>query len=207
MASSIYYPSIPKALSPPGVPLYTWDKIDGSSLFFEWTRKQGWCKQGTRERLFDATDTLVGGAIEVFQRTHAEALGKYAKDQRLDKFYAYVEFAGERSFAGMHHPEDEKRLYLFDASYGDGVFDPRDFLKLADKTGVQTPNYLGRVKWNKTFLDDVRAKTLAGITCEGVVGKVMERDRLRMWKTKTGEWRQMVLNKFETAVALRLIES
>lgn len=36
------------------------DKLDGSNLRFEWSKKQGWYKFGTRHRLFDNTDPVFG---------------------------------------------------------------------------------------------------------------------------------------------------
>lgn len=202
------YPSIEKALTPPDLPLYTWDKIDGSNLRFEWSRKAGWMKFGTRDRLFDETDEVFGAAIALFRNTMGEPLTAYARKMRWDALVVFAEFAGERSFAGLHHPDDEKKLYLIDASpHRVGIMDPRDFLELVEKTHVQTTRYLGRIKWNRTFLDDVARKELPEITCEGVVGKVMDGRRLLMWKTKTDQWKEMVRNKFDTAVALKLIES
>ena len=44
------YPSIPK-FSFGDIKLHTFDKLDGSNLRFEWTKKKGWYKFGTRSWL------------------------------------------------------------------------------------------------------------------------------------------------------------
>jgi hypothetical protein len=56
-------PSIPREFSE--FEAYVFDKLDGSNLRFEWKRKGGWYKYGTRHRLFDATDPGFGSAIEL----------------------------------------------------------------------------------------------------------------------------------------------
>lgn len=48
------------------------DKIDDSNLHFEWNRKRGWHKFGTRTRLFNEADWQFGRAIPLFQRSLAE---------------------------------------------------------------------------------------------------------------------------------------
>lgn len=203
------YPSIERASfrTPPGRDLFTFDKIDGSNLRFEWTRKRGWWKFGTRERLFDRTDKHFGSAVDVFLKTMAEPLAKFSYDQKWDPLVVFTEFYGERSFAGLHHPEDEKKLALIDVSPRGGILPPKDFLNIVEKIGFHAPRYLGVRRWNQPFLKMVEDAALEGITLEGVVGKGVERDKLVMFKYKTMLWRDAVRNKYETAVALKLIES
>lgn len=205
------YPSMKKAMrfSPPDVSLYTFDKIDGSNLRFEWTRKRGWWKTRTRERLLDRTDQDLGAAIDIFERTHAEPLARFAHDQKWDPFVAFVEFYGPSSFAGLHRKDEEKKVALIDLCvHKEGIIRPSDFLNVVNKTGVHAPRYLGFCKWNRTFLDEVSAGAIPEISFEGVVGKLKHHhDDLILWKAKTDAWRDAVKNKFETAVALKLIES
>lgn len=62
------YPSIPRSTgqSFQEYDAYVFDKLDGSNLRFEWSRKKGWVKYGTRRRLFDTTDPVFGEAITLF---------------------------------------------------------------------------------------------------------------------------------------------
>jgi hypothetical protein len=206
------YPSITlvKPGSPPGETLYTFEKLDGSNVRFEWSKKRGWWKYAARARLLDETDDLLGPSMKVFNESSAEPLTKYFVDQGWQTAVAFCEFYGPRSFAGLHHPGDEKWSALIDvAADKRGIIDPKDYLKLVEKTHVPCPCYLGLCKWNETFLRNVDAGEWmdAGMGFEGVVGKVMKNKRLFMWKAKTDAWRKAVQNKFDHATALGLIQS
>lgn len=85
---------------------YMFDKIDGSNLRFEWARKTGWSKFGTRHRLFDETDKDFGAAIPLFLNSLSEPLEKIIKDNRWEKVIVFCEFWGKNSFAGKHNPQD-----------------------------------------------------------------------------------------------------
>lgn len=168
---------------------YVFDKIDGSNLRFEWTRKQNWCKQGTRSRLFDETDEIFGPAIEVFQSTLSSDLEKIAHDQRWDKCIAFVEFWGANSFAGLHVSEDPKQLTLFDVAHDKkGLLSPREFLKLYGDVGLNVAPFLGTYKWTRGFVEEVRLGNIGGITFEGTVGKTGAGDERVMAKAKTQAW-------------------
>lgn len=204
------YPSMQKVswFNPPGIDLYTFDKLDGSNLRFEYKRKSGWYKQRTRTQLFDANDPVFGGAIKIFQNQFAEPLAKLFYDLKWDPVVVFAEFYGERSFAGLHHPTEEKKLVLLDVSIPkQGIIDPRDYMNVVETSKVPAPNYLGVHRWNRPFLEMVRDSKLSGITFEGVVGKRKERHELILWKTKTMAWRDAIKNKFEEAIARKLIES
>lgn len=74
----------PKILGSERIPLneecIAFDKLDGSNLRFEYSKKQGWYKFGTRRRLFDHTDPDFGSALEIFQRKYAEPIEKIVFD-------------------------------------------------------------------------------------------------------------------------------
>jgi hypothetical protein len=207
------YPSILRASfhAPPGVDLYTFDKLDGSNLRFEWTRKREWWKYGTRERLFDRTDPDFGPAIDLFLEDLAEPLARLAFKSKWDPFVAFVEFYGERSFAGLHHPTEMKKLALIDVAaprHTEGLFGPRDYLNVVSKTGVPAPNYLGVHRWNQELLKAVAENRFGGVTFEGVVGKREDRRKgLVMYKTKTDAWRDAIRNKYDEAKARELVDS
>jgi len=185
---------------------YVFDKIDGSNLRFEWTRKRGWHKYGTRERLFDQTDEVFGEAIPIFEKTLADPLDKVARKERWDVLTVFAEFWGPGSFAGLHVPGEPKNLTLFDANpYKKGILGPRQFLDLFGDLGI--PKFLGRQRWTRGFVERVRLGQVEGITFEGVVGKGGEGHDLVMAKAKTQAWLDRVMEKFGIEQGTKIINS
>jgi len=185
---------------------YVFDKIDGSNLRFEWTRKRGWHKYGTRERLFDQTDEVFGEAIPIFEKTLADPLDKVARKERWDILTVFAEFWGPGSFAGLHVPGEPKNLTLFDANpYKKGILGPRQFLDLFGDLGI--PKFLGRQRWTRGFVERVRLGQVEGITFEGVVGKGGEGHDLVMAKAKTQAWLDRVMEKFGIEQGTKIINS
>ncbi len=210
------YPSIPRATGQSfrEFSAFVFDKIDGSNLRFEWSRKQDWGKYGTRNRLFDETDEVFGPAIPLFLETLAEPIERVARKERWERLVAFAEFWGPGSFAGLHVPEDPKTLTLFDlAPYKKGLLGPREFLELFRRPGPgglgypQLPRYLGNHNWTRAFVEAVRRNDLEGITLEGVVGKAGEGHHLVMAKAKTQAWIDMVLARYGEAEGRKLVES
>lgn len=186
--------------------LYTFDKLDGSNLRFEWSRKTGWFKFGTRKRLFDKNDPIFGEAIPLFMNTLAEPLAEIAHNNKWVNIVAFAEFWGEKSLAGRHQPDDPKFLTLFDVSiYRHGMLGPKEFLKHFKYLNI--PNFLGVKKWNKEFVDAVRNSEIDGITLEGVVGKDGDYDRLDLVKCKTQKWLDAIRQLYSEDEARKLIES
>lgn len=208
------YPSIPRSTGQhfreiPGA--YVFDKLDGSNLRFEWNRKRGWYKSGTRTRLFDQSDPDFGEAIPLFQRALVDPVEKVARDERWDQIVVFCEFWGAKSFAGLHEKDDPKRLTLFDvAVYKRGLLGPKDFLKLfGNLQPPLTPRFLGQSNWTRGFVDRVRAGEVEGVTFEGVVGK-MGNGRthdLVMAKAKTQKWVDAVLAKYGAEEGRKIVES
>ena len=197
------YPSIPKFLGSSTL-LHTFDKIDGSNLRFEWSKKRGWYKFGTRTRLFDESDEQFKEAIPLFNNTLSEPLGKICHDNRWDKVVVFAEFWGENSFAGCHESNDIKNLTLIDVSiHRKGILPPRDFLKIFGDYG---PKYLGEYRWNKEFIDKVKHNNIPHITFEGVVGKRSDKNIIVMYKAKTQQWIDKVRERF-SEIADEIINS
>ena len=67
------YPKIPGSKNCPSDHCIAFEKYDGSNLRWEWSKKRGFYKFGTRRRLFDHTDTVFSEAIPIF-------MNKYSKD-------------------------------------------------------------------------------------------------------------------------------
>lgn len=186
-----YYPSIPRSTGQNfrEFEAYVFDKLDGSNLRAEWTRKRGWDKFGTRERLFDESDEVFGEAIKLFHETVAPDVDPVIKDQRWDQATVFMEFWGPNSFAGQHVKEDPKILTLFDINpYKKGILGPKEFLDLFKHVPHRIPRFLGRMNWTRGFVERVLKGEIEGITFEGVVGKAGEGHKLIMAKAKTQAW-------------------
>jgi hypothetical protein len=198
------YPSIPKGIGSEGV-LHTFDKLDGSNLRFEWTKKRGWFKFGTRKRLFDVTDPVFGEAIPLFHERLADPLEEIIVTQGWSKVVVFAEFWGARSFAGLHEPDDPKFLTVIDVSpHQKGILDPKEFVKLFGKYG---PRYFGAVAWNQPYIALVKSGTITGISFEGVVGKAVRNKKMVMFKAKTQAWIDKVKRKYDEQKAKEIIES
>jgi hypothetical protein len=187
---------------------YTFDKIDGSNLRFEWTKKKGWEKFGTRKRLFDETDSMFGEAVPLFFDTLSNDLEEVFAEVRYNRVIAFCEFWGERSFAGRHVPEDEKHLTLIDISvYKKGILAPKEFVSLFGH--LLGTKYLGYVKWNDDFVQLVRnLKPDEGSTqAEGAVGKVVYRNKIYRYKLKSDWWYDRVYKMYDAKEAAIIVNS
>ncbi len=202
------YPSIPHATGQSFRNFDAWvfDKLDGSNLRWEWTRKAGWNKFGTRHRLFDETDEVFGGAVDIFMDQMAEPLEEVALKQRWQRCIAYTEFWGLESFAGVHVPEDPKHLTLIDMDvYKQGILEPHQFLRLFEGA-VETAEFLGCVNWTRGFVQKVRDGEVP-VTFEGVVGKLMLKRKLILAKAKTQDWIDRVQERYVREEAAKIIAS
>lgn len=161
------------------------DKIDGSSLRFEWSKKSWLPKYGTRTRLFDETDEVFGPAINLFQQTWAEPIAKYLIDHKIQKAFAYAEFFGPNSFAGTHEPEDTKQLAFFDLwIHQKGFVSPQDFVKTFGHLAI--PKVIHEGKLNQQFVNDVedgKYDVVEGVVCKH--GDSWKNQWMRKIKTKS----------------------
>ncbi len=203
------YPSIPgpyhKSKSPLGKPCIAFYKYDGSNLRWEWTKKRGWYKFGTRTRLFDQTDEDFGEAIPLFFNLYAEPIEKIIVDKygkKHQKAIVFTEFFGKQSFAGLHRPNDPKELVLIDVNiHRKGIISPREFIKTFGRIHFSAEKvYEGN--FNRSFINYVRGHdgyaqgTSRGLF-EGVVVKGGEGHKLWMTKVKTNHYKELLKNKFE----------
>jgi hypothetical protein len=199
------YPSIPRDFE--GFDAYVFDKLDGSNLRFEWTKKRGFNKFGTRHRLFDHTDPQFAKAIPLFMEKFSEPFGKLAKDNRWEELVVFAEFYGPKSFAGYHDPTDQHELAVFDLDvYKKGLMGPKDYLKTMEPLGLPMAKYLGHVNWTRGFIDSVWNGEVA-CTFEGVIGKGGSKSPITMRKAKTKAWIDRIKGQFTTEEAEALIDS
>jgi len=187
------YPSISKEILS-GIPFYCFDKLDGSNIRAEWSRKNSFYKFGARHRLLDAAEPVLGPAVELIKSNFEKELHDIFIDQRQDNVVCFFEFYGPGSFAGNHVEGDKFNVSLIDVSfYKKGIIDPRDFLKLFGNLDIAKMIYHGNVGSGVTQL--VKESNLPCMTFEGIVCKAsLHKNRPpSMFKVKSDAW----LNKLK----------
>lgn len=161
------YLSIPKDIV--DHPIYAFDKLDGSNMRVEWTKKNGFCKWGTKTQMLDKTHPVFGQSIELFLNKYGEDLSRIFVKERYEKSTSFFEYHSPNSFAGTHADEPHF-VTLFDIKiHKKGYLLPKDFIKLTDRIEVAQLLYHGNP--NQEFLELVRSGKLNGMTFEGVVCK------------------------------------
>ena len=185
------YPSIPGSKKAPnGQSCIAFYKYDGSNMRWEWSKKRGFHKFGTRTRLFDETDQVFGGAIPMFMDTMAPIIERRILDvseRKLERFTAYTEFLGNSSFAGKHDPDEEKYLKLFDiAIFKKGMMDPFRFVDIFGDLDF-TAEVVFKGPMSNSFINTVRTGGYPQLI-EGVIAKGGSGHKLWMVKIKTLEY-------------------
>ncbi len=181
------YPTIDRVVV--NLPIYAFDKLDGSNIRAEWTRKKGFWKFGSRKCLVGEDNKLLGKAQRLVLDKYDDDLSKLFREQRWQKAVVFFEYHGPRSFAGWHDDRDEHTVTLFDIA-GDkkGILEPRTFLKTFGHLDIAPLLYQGNS--NSDFSTQVEEGQLEGMTFEGVVckGKYISPGRPKMFKIKNLAW-------------------
>lgn len=188
------YPSIAKNII--DVPIYAYDKLDGSNIRVEWSRKNGFAKFGSRKRLLSADEKPLGESINIFNETLSDSLVEPLRKLRVERATLFFEFHGANSFAG-YHEDEEHSLTLFDVSlFKKGFMLPKEFMKSFDNA-VPTTELLYYGKANSNFVNEVRNGSLDGMTFEGVVCKSQElvRNKQVRFKIKNQAWLDKLKHK------------
>jgi hypothetical protein len=168
----LQYPSIPgSSKAPIGKNCIAFHKYDGSNLRWEFSRKKGWSKFGTRKLLFDETTFPYNKAIPIFLDTMADEIVKRTNDiqKNCERIIVFTEFFGPNSFAGSHDFKDQMELKLFDVSlYKKGFVPPKQFVKVyGDMPQAAQVVYEGIL--TEEFIRDVKESKYPGF--EGVIAK------------------------------------
>lgn len=204
------YPSIPRATGTsfreiPGALIF--DKLDGSSMRSEWSKKRGWYKHGKRSGLVDDSNPHLVQVPKLFMETLAEPLTHLALAQRWQNLVVFYEFWGEYSFAGLHFDGDEKKLTVFDAAPDKrGILGPQEFRRIFEGK-VDTPAYLGTTNFTRGYVERVRQGEIEGITFEGVVAKAGDRHDIIRAKAKTQAWIDKVIELHGEEAGKRIVNS
>jgi len=182
------YPSIDKRICP-GKFLFAFDKLDGSNVRVEWTRKKGFTKFGRRNGLLDDSNPHLSESKDLILENYGDDLSRIFKDERYEKATAFFEFHGPNSFAGNHIDEDHV-VTLFDVDiYRKGLLEPKEFVKLFGDLDIPKILHTGPV--STELIDSIKDGTLEGMTFEGVVFKGSwdkKSGRPLMFKVKNMKW-------------------
>jgi hypothetical protein len=180
------YPSIEHSAKAPRKPCYVFVKYDGSNLRFEWSKKRGWYKFGTRKQMFDETMPVFGTAIPLFLQKYGDELPKVFKTDKqfrgVENFTVFAEWFGAKSFAGQHQPDDPKDIVLFDVNpLKKGFLGPKQFLDtfghlpVAEllETGNLSDELIQRVRSGSLSVEskyEIRSEVPEGVICKGGEG-------------------------------------
>jgi len=183
------YPSIQGGVRK-GVPVYVFDKLDGSNVRVEWTKKAGFHKYGRRNGLLDDSNAVLKREVpDLIQEKYGELLEEIFLRQKWKKVTAFFEFHGPNSFAGYHEDEEHTVTLLDVAVLRQGFLEPRDFVKLFRY--VDIPKILHQGNFTDDLAHQIAEGTLEGMTFEGVVAKGgfdRKAGRPLMFKWKNRAW-------------------
>lgn len=195
----IEYPSIP---IPTGVSFreipnaFIFDKLDGSGMRSEWSKKKGWFKHGRRHGLLDESNPQLLCVPDLFMEQLSENLARIAVEQQWKSLIVFYEFWGKNSLAGWHEEDDPKFLTVFDVIPDKEDFlPPKEFRKIFEDQ-VSTAKFLGQYNFTRGFVDQVYSGQIEGITFEGIVAKAKIKDQIVRAKAKTKPWLDRIKNRF-----------
>lgn len=177
------YPSIIKTKTAPLNHIFAFDKLDGSNIRAEWSRKnKTFVKFGSRTQLIDKSSPILGEAIDLILETYGEELNKRFTDAKWQKAICFFEFFGPNSFAGQHKESDIKKTVLFDINGPQGLLLPSDFLKMSRYLETAPVIYEG--PFSRDLITSVENGTLPKMTFEGIVAKANTGSPGLPWMTK-----------------------
>lgn len=176
---------------------HIFDKLDGSNIRAEWSKKSGFYKFGSRTQLLNEDQKTLWPSRDAIMEQFSETLSSRFSKLKAESAIAFFEWVGPESFAGNHGADiSQNRPVLIDiAIYKKGMLPPDKFLEVAE--GLVTPKLLQKGRIDLELFHSVRNRTLEGMTFEGVVGKGEFSQSLghsTMFKIKSNDW----LNKLKT---------
>ena len=184
-----------------GLPIYGFDKLDGSNLRFEASQKRGIYKFGTRGMMIDEKHEEFGFAVDLIRNKYEEPLMKVfkSKDYRnILSFVCFAELWGSSSAFGQHDFVNDKfDVTLFDiALYKKGLVAPKQFIGDFGHTGIPRIVYTGNL--NKELIQRVKSNEFnltEGIIAKGLLKTRKGNDELYYCKIKTNDWFDRLRNK------------
>jgi len=177
-----------------GTPLVAFNKLDGSNLRFEWDKKKGWNKFGTRRTMLSKGDPLYIG-VDLFLDKYSEGLTTIFKEDKdfrgIREVVVFCELFGPNSFYGQHDFENMEVVLLDVNPMTKGFIPPREFIKKFGHLGIPEIVFDGMIT-----NDDVRNVRYSKELKEGVVCKWMNNKHLQTCKIKTNNWLNTLKEKY-----------
>jgi hypothetical protein len=180
--------------------IFAFNKLDGSNIRCEFSRKRGFYKFGTKKCIIDETHEQFGNAVTIFLEKYNEDLSRIFCSKEYRNFLSVVvfsEYFGENSFAGFHQPDDKMNIVLFDVDlYKKGLLKPKEFIN--DFGHLHIPDVIYDGNLNKEFINNVKENVYnlkEGVMCKGF-RKTKGQDIVWMVKVKTNDWLDRLKNKY-----------
>ncbi len=194
------YNSIPHWNKGPfGEKTIAFDKLDGSNLRFEYGKKRGWYKFGTRNVMITEKDENFGHGITLFLNKYGDELSKIfeKKYRNVESVVVFAEYFGKNSFAGQHVVTDIKDVILFDVNlYKRGIVSPYEFM---DNFGhLDIPKVIYEGIYDMEFIDSIRSNIYnltEGVVAKSIVKTKKDGEEIYMSKIKCNHWLKKVKEK------------
>lgn len=208
-----------------GEEIAAYNKLDGQNVCVKYSpRKKVFDQFGSRKRVFDETDEQFGDAVRWFKKSVypsvlSEIVTENSKKKGLfngvDEITFYFEWVGENSFAGVHVPGEELKLYLIDVFIKKkGYIEVRPLEELFySHKEILSPELIYRGKLTKEFITDIQENDWTRSDCkypmvkEGVVCRrttLLKGQRLPKVKFKTKWWITELYKKYDDKTAKEL---
>ncbi len=191
------YPSINTKIQDTRV--YVFDKLDGSNIRAEWSKKKGFYKFGSRRQLIDSSHPLLGESISLIKQ---DQLSSIFTNMKCERAVAFFEYYGPSSFAGSHEIEDHTMTLIDVDIYKRGILPPSEFVELFEDIGI--PEILHKGLLTENIITSIRDGSLPGMTFEGVVCKHLNQKNkvVKMFKIKNRKWIEKLKDKCGNDAAL-----
>jgi len=206
MKIPLVYPKIPDGRNCPLKKCIAFEKYDGTNIHFIWTPEMSFIGFGTRRDRFDTNYKgnkdfanahlgLEEVVYEIKFNAYLQSLDTYlsVKYNNVKEIIIFTEFLGDKSFAGTHYPNDEKRLILLDVMVGGRMLPPENLIKDFSKFNLAKIIYKG--KYTGQFVEDVRKGKYP--VNEGVVVKGVVDGQVYMTKIKTDAYMKRLQTEFK----------
>lgn len=174
-----------------GQKVWAFDKLDGSQIRIEWSRKRGFYKFGSKHVLIDETHVL-GEAPNLFREKYTDSLEKIFRTHKdfrnADKMTVFAEFVGKGAGVGVNQP-DTNDITIFDVAHPKyGIIIPKLFLEYFSHIDIPKVLYIGN--YTKQFADEVfngYYDVVEGVICKGT-HRQYGSEQVWMVKAKTQKW-------------------
>jgi RNA ligase len=191
--------------------VFGFDKIDGSNIRFEWDRKlskkthftNGFGKFGTRQEKIKYDNNPFAVAVEIFMEKYSSDLDRIFIQNPIfrgvEKVTVFGELHGEKSFAGKHDFKGKLDVTMFDVCpYKKDFLPPSLFIETFSHLDIPMVLYSGL--FSQDVVDSVVRNDYN--VSEGLVFKGAENKTTFMFKVKTQQWLDKVLEMYGEKVML-----